>query len=217
GASSGSVAALLTWRVVQGLAGGWLIPQVFAAGFVLFPGRGQALATAIAGVLAVLAPTLGPFVGGWITDTYDWPWLFLINVAPGLLAIAIVARCLPAAAPKLSLLRSLDLPGLIFMATALASLEIALKEAPQAGWTAFAVVGFLGASMASGVLFVLRTSSSTEPIVDLRVLANRDFALGGVLSFILGVGLYGSIYLMPVFLAFVRKHSAFEIGQTMVV
>src|SRR5262245_20636058 len=71
--------------------------------------------------------------------------------------------------------------------------------------------------MASGILFVLRTVSSTEPIVDLRVLADRDFALGCVLSFILGVGLYGSIYLMPVFLAFVRKHSAFEIGQTMVV
>jgi len=216
-AVSGSFAALLTWRVIQGLAGGLLIPQVFAAGFVLFPSRGQALATTIAGVLAVLAPTIGPFVGGWITDTYDWPWLFLINIAPGLMAIAIVARCLPAAAPELGLLRSLDLRGLAFMATALASLEIALKEAPQRGWTAVAVVGFLGASMASGVLFVLRTSSSTEPIVDLRVLANRDFALGCVLSFILGVGLYGSIYLMPVFLAFVRKHSAFEIGQTMVV
>src|SRR5262249_990155 len=75
-ASSGSLASLLVWRVVQGLAGGLLIPQVFAAGFVLFPGRGQALATTIAGMLAVLAPTIGPFVGGWITDTYDWPWLF---------------------------------------------------------------------------------------------------------------------------------------------
>ena len=92
---SGSFARLLVWRVVQGFAGGLLIPQVFTAGFVLFPDRGQALATTIAGVLAVLAPTIGPFVGGWITDTYDWPWLFLINIVPGVAAIAIARRLLP--------------------------------------------------------------------------------------------------------------------------
>ena len=216
-AVSASFADLLFWRVIQGLAGGLLIPQVFSAGFVLFPGRGQALATTIAGVLAVLAPTIGPFVGGWITDTYDWPWLFLINIAPGLVAMAVVGRLLPAAAAELGLLRSLDLPGLAFMATALACLEIGLKEAPQAGWTSLAVVGFLSASLGIGTLFALRTLSSLEPIVDLRALADRNFALGSLLSFILGVGLYGSIYLMPVFLAFVRNHSAFEIGQTMMV
>ena len=111
-ASSGSFAGLLVWRVVQGLAGGLLIPQVFTAGFVLFPDRGQALATTIAGVLAVLAPTVGPFVGGWITDTYDWPWLFLINIVPGVVAIAIAAHLLPSEQADLALLRTLDLPAL---------------------------------------------------------------------------------------------------------
>src|SRR5262249_47464682 len=121
-ASSRSFAALLTWRVVQGLAGGWLIPQVFAAGFVLFPVRVRAWSTAFAGLLAGLAPTLGPFVGGWITDTYDWPWLFLINVPPGMVVITILASQLPREAVELALLRSLDVIGLVLMAASLAAL-----------------------------------------------------------------------------------------------
>jgi DHA2 family multidrug resistance protein len=125
---SGSLASLLAWRVVQGLAGGLLIPQVFAAGFVLFPGRGQALATTIAGVLAVLAPTIGPFAGGWITDAYDWPWLFLINVAPGIAAAAIGAHLLPRETPEVGSLRKLDLAALAAMAAALACLELGLKR-----------------------------------------------------------------------------------------
>lgn len=209
--------ALLSWRLLQGLAGGLLIPQVFAAGFVLFPGRGQALATTLAGVLAVLAPTIGPFVGGWITDSFTWPWLFLINVAPGIAAIAAVARFLPRQAAELPHLRTFDFVGFGLMVIALACLEIALKEAPRAGWRSSTVLGLMAASLGAGALFVLRTWRVRQPIVDLRALADRDFALGCVLSFILGVGLYGSIYLMPVFLAFVRNHSALEIGQTMMV
>jgi DHA2 family multidrug resistance protein len=216
-ALSGSFAVLLFWRIIQGLAGGLLIPQVFAAGFVLFPGPGQGLATTIAGVLAVLAPTLGPLVGGWITDTYDWPWLFLVNIAPGAIAIALVACVLPREPVQLGLLRSLDLAALIFMATALACLETALKEAPRAGWTSPLVLGLFGASLGIGALFLGRTWSSKHPLVDLGALTDRNFALASLLSFTLGVGLYGSIYLMPLFLAFVRDHSALEIGGTMVV
>jgi MFS transporter, DHA2 family, multidrug resistance protein len=216
-ASSGSFAALLAWRVVQGFAGGLLIPQVFAAGFVLFPDRGQALATTIAGVLAVLAPTIGPFVGGWITESYDWPWLFLINIVPGTAAIAIAAHLLPRERAEIGLLRTLDLPALALMAAALACLEIGLKEAPQVGWLSFNVVALLAASLATGALFVARTLRSEPPLVELRTLGDRSFALGSLLSFILGVGLYGAVYLMPVFLAYVRNHNALEIGEIMMV
>jgi MFS transporter, DHA2 family, multidrug resistance protein len=216
-AASSSFAMLLAWRVVQGFAGGLLIPQVFAAGFVLFPDRGQALATTIAGVLAVLAPTIGPFVGGWITDTYDWPWLFLINTGPGVVAIAIGASLLPREPTRLGLLRDLDLPALVLMAFALACLEIGLKNAPQAGWVSLDVAALLGMSLAAGGLFVVRSLVSQRPVVELRTLADPGFALGSLLSFILGLGLYGAVYLMPVFLAYVRNHDAIEIGQTMMV
>ena len=214
---SQSFTELVAWRVVQGFAGGLLIPQVFAGGFVLFPGRGQALATTIAGALAVLAPTVGPYVGGWITRTYDWPWLFLINLGPGLIAIAVSAWLLPKEPVTLRLMRTLDYPALVLMAAALAYLIIGLKDAPQQGWAAWPIVVLFTGSLGCGTLFVLRTLRSPSPIVDLRALKDSRFALGCSLSFILGIGLYGSVYLMPVFLAFVRVHDALEIGETMMV
>jgi len=214
---SGSLESLLAWRVVQGLAGGLLIPLVFAAGFVLFPDRGQALATAIAGMLAVLAPTVGPFVGGWITDTHGWPWLFLINVAPGVAAIATCASLLPKEEPNLGLLRKLDPIALALMAVALACLEIGLKTAPQAGWMSVDTAVLFTVCLAAGSWFVVRSLGAKHPVVELRTLRDPGFALGCLLSFILGIGLYGAVYLMPVFLAFVRSHEAMEIGQIMMV
>jgi DHA2 family multidrug resistance protein len=216
-AYSQSLTALLIWRVIQGLAGGLLIPQVFAAGFVLFTERGQALATTIAGVLAVLAPTVGPYVGGWITEAYDWSWLFLINIGPGTGAIVVSAWLLPRQETDLGLVRTLDYAALVSMGIALACLEIGLKQAPQQGWRSMPVIALFALSMSFGTLFVLRTLRSHQPVVDLRALQDRDFAMGSALSFILGVGLYGAVYLMPVFLAFVRAHHAREIGEIMVV
>jgi MFS transporter, DHA2 family, multidrug resistance protein len=216
-ALSGSFAELLVWRVVQGLAGGLLIPLVFAGGFALFPGRGQAAATTIAGVLAVLAPTLGPSIGGWVTSTYDWPWLFLINVGPGILAIAAAAIALPRETPQLGLLRSLDIRGLALLIAALTSLEIGLKQGPHDGWLSLSVFVLLGTALGTGVLFTRRCLSVETPLVDLRSFADRRFAFGCLLSFILGIGVYGCVYLMPVFLAFVRAHDALEIGQIIIV
>ena len=216
-AASGSFEALIGWRILQGLAGGLLIPQVFAAGFALFPGRGQATATTIAGVLAVLAPTLGPIIGGWITGTYSWHWLFLINIVPGILAGVVGAIALPRETIKAGLLRTIDGWGFLLMATALAALEIGLKQAPHAGWVSFPVFGLLGVTGLAGWLFVRRSLRRQTPLVELRAFADRRFALGCLLSFLLGVSLYGMVYLMPVFLAFVRGHDALEIGEILVV
>ena len=94
-ASSGDFATLVGFRVLQGFAGGTLIPAVFSAVFLLFPIRLHPIATTMAGIMAVLAPTVGPVVGGWITETWSWHWLFLINVAPGLIAAAATPFLLP--------------------------------------------------------------------------------------------------------------------------
>ncbi|HEX2801778.1 MAG TPA: MFS transporter, partial [Phenylobacterium sp.] len=118
-AMSNGFPALIAWRVLQGFSGGTLIPSVFAAVFLLFPQRRQALATTVAGVLAVLAPTIGPVVGGWITETYSWRWLFLINVAPGVVAATGAVWLLPRDAPRPGEARTLDLLGLALMALAL--------------------------------------------------------------------------------------------------
>src|SRR5580698_2643390 len=96
-AFSGGFAVLIGFRVVQGFAGGTLIPAVFSAVFLLFPVRLHSFATTIAGIMAVLAPTIGPIVGGWITDTYSWHWLFLINIVPGIISAILACILLPKA------------------------------------------------------------------------------------------------------------------------
>jgi DHA2 family multidrug resistance protein len=216
-AASYGFASLIAWRVVQGFAGGVLIPLVFTAVFLLFPPRQQTVATTLAGVLAVLAPTIGPLAGGWLTETYSWHWLFLINVGPGLLAAAFAARFLPVARTDAAHARRIDIVALALMALSLASLEIALKEAPQHGWGSGLVLGLLVLSGFSLTSFVRRTLGRTTPIVDLTAFADRNFAISCLLSFLLGIGLYGSVYLMPVFLGFVRGHDSLEIGTIMLV
>jgi DHA2 family multidrug resistance protein len=216
-AASAGFGSLIAARLVQGFAGGVLIPIVFSAGFLLFSSRGEALATTIAGVLAVLAPTLGPIAGGWITSTYSWHWLFLINVIPGIAAGLVGLLLLPRGRPRLEEVRRLDVLALSLVAGALAALEIGLKEAPKHGWTSGLVLGLFGLSLACGFGFARRTLAGAAPVVDLRALRDRNLALGCALSFTLGVGLYGSVYLMPFFLAYVRGHAAIVIGQTMLV
>lgn len=216
-AASQGFNSLIAWRVLQGFAGGTLIPAVFAAVFLLFPLRQQAFATTLAGVVAVLAPTVGPIVGGWITSTYSWHWLFLVNVVPGIVAVVLAAGLVPATAANLKEVRRVDWLSLAFMALALATLEIALKEAPTRGWLSPLVLGLFAVAVASGSAFVRRSLTHAAPIVALRSFADRRFTIACILSFVLGIGLFGSTYLMPVFLAFVRDHSALEIGTIMLV
>ena len=216
-AASDTFAGLVAWRVVQGFAGGMLIPLVFSAVFLLFPERRQGLATTIAGVLAVLAPTTGPVAGGWITSTYSWHWLFLVNVPPGLAVAAIAVHLLPREPLRPERARGLDVVALGLLAISLASLQIGLKEAPDRGWASAAVFGLIALSAAAAWGFATRVLRSEAPIVALRSFSDRRFAVGCLLSFVLGIGLFGSVYLMPVFLAAVRGHDALGIGTIMLV
>jgi DHA2 family multidrug resistance protein len=156
-------------------------------------------------------------VGGWITDNWSWQWLFLINVIPGVLAAAMAPLVLPRTEPCLGDLDTLDGYSLSLMAIALASLEIGLKLAPQQGWFSPASLVLFLLCVLTGTGFVVRTARAAHPVVALSHLSMRPFAIGCALSFCLGFGLFGSVYLMPVFLAYVRQHDAFEIGTVMLV
>jgi len=216
-ASSFDFATLVFFRVLQGFAGGTLIPAVFSAVFLLFPLPQHPIATTMAGIMAVLAPTVGPVVGGWITEAWSWHWLFLINIAPGLLAAAATPFLLPAKKTNLAELTKLDRTSLALMASALAALEIGLKQAPQEGWLSPPCLVLFLVSAGAATIFARRTLKAAHPVVELSTLRARSFAIGCALSFCLGVGLFGSVYLMPVFLAYVRRHDAFEIGTIMLV
>ena len=216
-AASPGFAPLIAARIVQGFAGGTLIPAVFAAVFLLFPQRQQGLATTLAGVAAVLAPTVGPVVGGWITQTWSWHWLFLINVLPGIAAALGALWLLRLAAATERGHSRFDALALVALAAALTALELALKDAPGRGWGSGLVVGELALMLSAGALFTWRTLRSSDPLVELRLLGDRNFAVGSAFSFVLGIGLFGSTYLMPFFLGLVRGHGALEIGQIMLV
>jgi DHA2 family multidrug resistance protein len=216
-AFSGDFAMLISFRVLQGFAGGTLIPAVFSAVFLLFPIRLHPIATTMAGIMAVLAPTIGPVVGGWITESWSWHWLFLINVIPGIIAAATVPLLLRGERPRFADLATVDGISLALLAITLASLEIGLKEAPQHGWLSLRCSALFLLSAVAATIFALRTFKAARPLIELSTLANGSFAIGCALSFCLGVGLYGSVYLMPVFLAYVRRHDAFEIGTIMLI
>lgn len=216
-AASTHFGSLIAWRVIQGFASGVLIPSVFSVVFILFPERHQDRATVIAGVIAMMAPTLGPLIGGWITETYNWHWLFLINVLPGIAVALLVAWLIDIDRPHWAAFHELDYVALILVAISLGSLEILLKEAPHRGWASPFILGVIALSVISGAVTIRRCLSRSCPLIAFSTFAERNFTIGCWYSFVLGMGLYGSVYLMPLFLAYIRQHTPLEIGLIVVV
>jgi DHA2 family multidrug resistance protein len=216
-AFSGNFASLVTFRIFQGFAGGTLIPAVFTGIFLLFPARSHPIAGTMAGIVAVLAPTVGPVVGGWITHHYSWPWLFLVNVVPGVIAAVATPFLLPRGRSRLNQLRNFDAISLALMAISLASLEIGLKQAPHYGWFSVECFSLFALCVVTAVLFIIRTRKAVQRVVEIALFKVRPFSIGCALSFCLGVGLFGAVYLMPVFLAYVRHHDPLQIGSIMLV
>jgi DHA2 family multidrug resistance protein len=208
---------LIAARVVQGFFGGMLIPSVFTAVFVLIPKRHHILATTMAGVAALLAPTLGPLLGGWLTETQSWHWIFLINILPGLLVVSVVLFTLAREMPEIAVLKRLDVLTLFLFAVFLADLQWLLNEAPRYHWRGFYVLALAGVCVIACGWGIHRALSVAHPFVHLKRFRNRSFALGCGLSFVLGFGLYGSVYLLSLFLGLVRGHTPLAIGEILVV
>jgi len=211
--SAWDIHSMIAFRALQGFLGGSMIPMVFTTAFVFFNGRQRVVAAATIGAIASLAPTLGPTVGGWITDNASWHWLFYVNLVPGILVMVAVPLLVRIDRPDWTLLRSGDYPGMILMALALGCLEYTLEEGPRLDWLGDATIRTTAWTAAlAGVLFVWRSLSYAHPVVDLRALKDRNFALGCYFSFMTGVGIFATIYLTPVFLGRVRGFSALQIG-----
>jgi MFS transporter, DHA2 family, multidrug resistance protein len=217
-ATSTSINTMILWRAIQGFIGGGMVPTVFATAYLIFQGPRQKLVAPVVGLIATLAPTIGPTVGGYLTDAFSWHWLFLVNVIPGILVTLATVMLVDFDEPDYSLLRNFDWYGLISMAGFLGALEYALEEGPRNDWfedqaiTAAAII-----SGVSAIVFFVRVLTARSPIVDLRAFMNRNFAVGSLFSFVLGIGLYGLTYLYPVYLGQVRGYNALMIGETMFV
>src|SRR5215468_11460042 len=215
---STSINEMIVWRLVQGFIGGAMIPTVFATSFMIFPRSRMGLITPLIGLVATLAPTIGPTVGGYLTDTLSWHWLFFINIGPGIVVTIMALALIDFDKPNFKLFENFDWWGLIFMAGFLGALEYVLEEGPRNDWlgddTVLACAWIAGLS---AIAFFARVLMAREPIVDLGAFTNRNFALGSLFSFVLGIGLYGLTYLYPVYLAQIRGYDALMIGETMFV
>ena len=209
---------MIIYRAIQGFIGGGMIPSVFAAAFTIFPPSKRAIISPVIGLVATMAPTIGPTVGGLLTEYLSWHWLFLINVIPGTIVAVVTGLLINFDQPNLKLFRQFDWFGLLYMGGFLGSLEYALEEGPNNDWfddravLACAVVGSVCA-----VLFFWRALTTKYPIVSLTAYANRNFAAGSAFSFILGIGLYGLTYVYPQYLGQIRGYNALQIGETMFV
>jgi len=213
-----SIDQMILWRAIQGFIGGGMIPTVFASSFLIFPRSKQPIITPLIGLVATLAPTIGPTVGGYLTDALSWHWLFFINVVPGIFVTIAVLALVDFDKPDYSLLERFDWVGLLSMAGFLGALEYALEEGPKNDWLDDNTVAWMVVvSAVSAVVFFARVLTAKTPIVDLRAFADRNFAIGSLFSFVLGIGLYGLTYLYPVYLAQIRGYNALQIGETMFV
>jgi MFS transporter, DHA2 family, multidrug resistance protein len=213
-----TIEEMIVWRAIQGFLGAGMIPTVFASAYTVFPRTKFHIVGPIIGLVATLAPTIGPTVGGFITDVMSWHWLFFINVVPGVIITVGVLALVDFDQPNFALLEHFDWWGLIFMAGFLGSLEYVLEEGPQYEWlqdTSVAI--FAAVCFVSAIAFFWRVLTAAEPIVDLRAFTNRNFAIGCLLQFCIGIGLYGLTYMYPRYLAEVRGYSAMMIGETMFV
>jgi DHA2 family multidrug resistance protein len=213
-AASTSIEQMMVFRALQGFLGGAMIPTVVAGSYMMF-GQGRAAGiSVIVGLVATLAPTVGPTLGGYLTHLLSWHWLFLINVPIGIAITVTVWSLVDLDKPNWKLLQGFDFIGLALMAVFLGSVEYVLEEGARKNWFEDETIQFLTAvSVVAGIGFFLRVLSAKNPIVNLRVFNDRNFTLGTSYGFILGIGLYGLVYLMPAFLGRVRGYNSLQIGE----
>jgi MFS transporter, DHA2 family, multidrug resistance protein len=208
-----NIESIIVFRALQGLLGASMIPTMFTSSFVFFQGQRRVYAAAVIGTIASIAPTLGPVIGGWITDTLNWHWLFYVNLLPGTVVTILAALLVKIDEPDLKLLKDADYPGIALMAIALGTLQYVLEEGSRWNWFDDATIRLCAWIAAiTGVLFVIRSLTFSRPVVDLRALSNRNFAVGCFLSFVTGIGIFSTIYLTPLFLGYVRGFSAWQTG-----
>jgi len=215
---SSSIDMMILTRALQGFIGGAMIPTVFAVAFTAFPPERRVTASVIMGLIVTLAPTVGPTLGGHLTEWLSWRWLFFINVPTGLIVLFGVARWGQFDKGDPSLAKGFDWFGLAVMATFLMSLQFVLEEGAKNSWFEDDVIlGLAVLAAVTGVVFVWRSLSYRNPIVELRAFTNRNFSIGVLMTAVSGASLFGGTFLLPQFLGRVRHYSASEVGTTMVI
>jgi DHA2 family multidrug resistance protein len=209
-----SLSSMIVFRMLQGFTGGALIPMAMTLVMTRLPPAKRAVGMAMFGLTATLAPAMGPTLGGYLTELYGWPSIFYINWVPGVLLIAGMYWGIDREPMNLGTLLKADWLGIAFMATGLASLTIFLEEGNTKDWFESSFINTFAALALVGILgWVVIGFTKPEPFVNLRLYARRNFLVATVLSAVVGMGLYGSSFLLPLFLGQIAGYSPMQIGE----
>jgi len=207
---------MIVLRAIQGFSGGVLIPMAFTNIMTLLPKAKQPVGLALFALSATFAPAIGPTIGGYLTENWGWQYIFYVNLIPGAVMVGLLAASLDSAPMKLALLKTGDWPGIITMAVGLGALQTVLEEGNRKDW--FGSPFILRLSIVAVVslgLFLWIELRSERPLLNLRLLVRRNFGFGILANFMLGVALYGSVFVLPVYLSRVQGYNAEQIGTVL--
>jgi MFS transporter, DHA2 family, multidrug resistance protein len=207
---------MIVLRALQGFAGGVLIPMAFTLIITLLPKAKQPIGLALFAVSATFAPAIGPTIGGYLTENWGWQYIFYVNLAPGALMIGMLWFSLEAKPMKLALLRQGDWPGIATMAIGLGALQTVLEEGNKDDWFGSDFIVRLSVIAAiSLVLFFFVELTAKKPLLNLRLLARRNFGFGVLANFLMGIALYGSVFILPQYLARIQGYNSEQIGMVL--
>jgi DHA2 family multidrug resistance protein len=207
---------MIVLRALQGFFGGTLIPLAFTLTLTSLPASQRPTGLALFALSATFAPAIGPTIGGWLTETYGWEYIFYVNIVPGLFMLAGLWPTLPSAPMRLDLLRQGDWAGIATLSIGLATLQTVLEEGNKDDWFGSPFIVRLSVVAAVSLsLFVWIELTTARPLLDLRLLKRRNFGLGTLASVILGIGLYGSVFLLPLYLSQMQGYNAEQVGAVL--
>jgi MFS transporter, DHA2 family, multidrug resistance protein len=211
--SAHSLLGLIFWRVIQGIGGGALLSTAQATLYESFPPQEAGTGMAIFGVGVMVGPTLGPTLGGWITDNYNWPWIFYINVPLGLIAAFLTVTYIKDAIHQ-ERADKIDYLGIILLTLCVGSLQWMLERGERYDWWESRFVTMLGfTALLSGIALIWHELTTDEPVINFRILKSRQVTAGVSIGLLLGFALYGSVFILPVFLQQLLQMTAWQTGK----
>ncbi|MCE5322336.1 DHA2 family efflux MFS transporter permease subunit [bacterium] len=213
-----SLGLLIFYRVLQGVGGAALMSTGMSTMLDVYPSEKAGIVSAVCGVGVMVGPALGPIIGGYLVDNYSWPWIFYINVIPGIIAAIILWSLIKEPQTPGDTDKPIDISGIIWLSIWLGCLQILLEKGERQGWLESDFIKWLAILSVIGmILFIHRVLTTRYPIVNLRILRNKALSAGCVCSFITGVGLFSTMFVLPVFLQNLRGYTAQQSGVIMLV
>jgi MFS transporter, DHA2 family, multidrug resistance protein len=208
---------LIVGRVIQGLGGGGLLAKAQALMFETVPREEQAKASTIFSLGVIGGPAIGPALGGYLTDNFGWRWIFFINIPLGIMAVFMATTFLPHDDPRARKTGRVDWQGILYLALGLGAFQTVLEQGQQDDWFSSVFIQRMALLSVAGIaLFIWQELRIDHPAVDLRVLRYRSLAAGSIISLAVGMGLYGTVFVVPVFAQTVLQFTATKTGLMLV-